>query len=93
MFSNRLITNPCLNVTDPAAAREKHMKLVTGYQKDPYTLCLYSDGLKINRSGFFSVEAAAVAYHLGNKVVTGQLGLGGHAELFVAAMAALSIAA
>jgi ribonuclease HI len=69
------------------------MKLVTEYHKDPNTLCLYSDGSKINKSGFFRVGAAAVAYYLGNEVETGQLGLGGHAEVFDAEMAALSLAA
>ena len=46
-----------------------------------------------NFSGFFRVDAAAVAYHCGNESEREQLGLGGHAEVFDAGMAALSIAA
>lgn len=47
----------------------------------------------MNKSGFFRVGAATAAYYLGNEIETGQLGLGGHAEVFDGEMAALSLAA
>ena len=69
------------------------MNLVKEYQKNPNTLYLYTDGSKINKFGFFRVGAGAVAYFMGNEVKTDQLGLGGHAEVFDAEMAALAITA
>ena len=45
------------------------------------------------KSGFYRTGAAAVAYFLGNEISHEKLGLGGHAEVFDAEMAALSKAA
>ena len=45
------------------------------------------------KSGFYRTGAAAVAYFLGNKISHEKLGLGGHAEVFDAEMAALAKAA
>ena len=84
---------PCTSSTDAISTREKHLNLIEEYRKKPNTLYLYTDGSKINKSGFFRVGAAAVAYYLGNEIEHGQLGLGGHAEVFDAEMAALAIAA
>src|SRR6202044_1511701 len=61
--------------------------------KNPNITYIYTDGSKLNRSGFFRVGAAAVAYHGKNEVAHEQLGLGGHAEVFDAEMAALTIGA
>lgn len=60
---------------------------------NPNTLYLYTDSSKINKSGFYRVGAATVAYFQGNEIETGKMGLGGHAEVFDAEMAALSLAA
>ena len=75
------------------SARELHLNTIADLRKDPNALYLYSDGSKINKSGFYRIGAAAVAYYMGNEVETGRLGLGGHAEVFDAEMAALSISA
>jgi ribonuclease HI len=93
MFPNRVTINGCTKDTEPINAREKHIKVITDYQKDPNTLYIYTDGSKINRSGFYRIGAAAVAYHEGVEMSTSKLGLGGHAEVFDAEMAALSLAA
>lgn len=93
LFPNRLQFNPCVSSPDATNNRENHMKLINTYKSDPNTLYLYSDGSKIQKSGFFRVGAATVAYLLGNEIETGKLGLGGHAEVFDAEMAALALAA
>ena len=93
LFPNRFITNPCTKNTDTLKARDEHKKLFSEYQRDPNVLCIYTDGSKINRSGFFRIGAAATAFHGGREVSFGKLGLGGHAEVFDAEMAALSIGA
>jgi ribonuclease HI len=74
-------------------ARDEHMKLVDEYKTNPNTLYIYSDGSKRFDSGFFRCGASAVAYILGNEIENGKLGLGGHAEVFDAEMAALAKAA
>ena len=62
-------------------------------KSDPNTLIIYTDGSKLNKSGFFRAGASAVAYLLGNEVENAKIGLGGHAEVFDAEMAALAKAA
>ena len=91
LFPNRFTTNPPDPNSDPAKARDKHNKRISEYKEDPNTLYIYTDGSKINRAGFFRVGAGAAAYHEGREVATGRLGLGGHAEVFDAEMAALNI--
>ena len=93
LFPNRLLTKLCDNSTDPATTRDNHLKLIDNLKTDPNTLYLYTDGSKLNKSGFFRVGAAAVAYHLGTEATNIKLGLGGHAEVFDAEMAALAKAA
>ena len=87
-FKDRFIVNPCSTSPDTISARELHLNNIADLQKDPNTLYLYSDGSKINKSGFFRIGTAAVAYYMGNEVETGRLGL---AEVFDAEMAALSL--
>ena len=74
-------------------SRDDHKKLFSDYQNDPNVLCIYTDGSKVNRSGFFRIGAAATAFHGNREVASDKLGLGGHAEVFDAEMAALSIGA
>ena len=93
LFPNRLIIKPCDKSTDAATDRENHLKLIDNYKVDPNTLYLYTDGSKIKKPGFFRIGAATVAYLLGNEIESGKLGLGGHAEVFDAEMAALALAA
>ena len=93
LFPNRFITKPCTKQTETIKARDEHNKLFNDYQRDPHTLCIYTDGSKINRAGFFRIGAAAAVFHRGNEVSSGRLGLGGHAEVFDAEMAALAIGA
>jgi hypothetical protein len=93
MFPSRFSVNRCPKGTEPVNAREEHIKLVTDYQKNLNMLYIYTDGSKINRSGFLRIRAAAAAYHEGIEISTRKLGLGGHAEVFDAEMAALSLAA
>jgi ribonuclease HI len=93
LFPKRFITNPHDPNRDPAEAREDHIKKVNDYQENPNILYIYTDGSKINRAGFFRVGAGASAYHGDREVATGRLGLGGHAEVFDAEMAALSLGA
>ena len=93
LFKSRSTVNPCVPSPDAISAREKHIETVSNLQNDPSAIYIYSDGSKTNKSGFYRIGAAAVAYYLGNEVETGQIGLGGHAEVFDAEMAALSISA
>ena len=92
-FPNRFKTTPCPTGLDNTTARDKHLDLIKSYQDNPNVLYIYADGSKKNLSGFFRVGAAAVAYLCGNEIEKGQLGLGGHAEVFDTEMAALPIAA
>jgi ribonuclease HI len=93
LFPNRLLTNPCDNSVDSATARDNHLKLITDLKENPNALYVYTDGSKLFKHGFFRVGAAAVAYHMGNENGSIKLGLGGHAEVFDAEMAALAKAA
>jgi ribonuclease HI len=93
LFPNRILINYCDSNVDPIGAREKHMKTITDYKTNPNILYLYMDGSKLFRSGFYRAGAASVAYLLGNEIENRQVGLGGHAEVFDAEMAALSKAA
>ena len=93
LFPNRLLTKPCDNSTDSVTARDKHLEVTNNLKVDPNSLVIYTDGSKLNKSGFFRVGAAAVAYLLGNEVENITIGLGGHAEVFDAEMAALAKAA
>ena len=93
LFPDRLMTKPCDNSTDSVTARDNHLKLINDLKANPNSLYIYTDGSKLNKSGFFRVGAAAAAYHLGNEVGTTKIGLGGHAEVFDAEMAAIAKAA
>ena len=93
LFPKRFTTHPCIQNADNIKAREEHIKTFTDLQKNHNTLCIYTDGSKINKAGFFRVGAAAVIFHEGREVATARLGLGGHAEVFDAEMAALSLGA
>jgi ribonuclease HI len=78
---------------DSVTARDNHLKLITDLKANPNALYIYTDGSKLFKQGFFRVGAAAVAYHMGNENGNIKLGLGGHAEVFDAEMAALAKAA
>ena len=93
LFPNRFSTNPCTQTTDSIKACEDHIQLIKTYQSNPNTLYIYTDGSKINKAGFFRIGAAAVAYHENREVACDKMGLGGHAEVFDAEMAALAIGA
>jgi len=93
LFPNRLLINPCDNSIEPITARENHLKIIQEFKTNPDVLYLYTDGSKLNKSGFFRAGAATVAYLLDNKVEHAKIGLGGHAEVFDAEMAALAKAA
>ena len=92
-FPNRLLINPCIANTDTAIARENHLKLIQEYKADPNVIYIYTDGSKINRGGFTRAGAGAAAFLLGNEIDHAMIGLGGHAEVFDAEMAALAKAA
>jgi ribonuclease HI len=93
LFPNRILINPCDNSTDTATARENHLKLIQEYKTDPNVIYIYTDGSKINRGGFTRAGAGVAAFLLGNEIDHALIGLGGHAEVFDAEMAALSKAA
>jgi ribonuclease HI len=93
LFPNRLLINPCDNNVDTATVRENHLKLIQEYRTDPDIIYIYTDGSKINRGGFTRAGAGAVAFLLGNEIDHAMVGLGGHAEVFDAEMAALAEAA
>ena len=93
LFKGRLIINPCTHPTDNNPPRDIHLQTISELQKNPNAISIYSDGSKINKHGFYRIGAAAVVYYLGNEVESGKMGLGGHAEVFDAEMAALSISA
>ena len=93
LFPNRMMTKPCDKSTDPVTARDNHLNLSNDLKLNPRALCIYTDGSKLNNSGFFRVGAAAVAYHHGNEITNSKIGLGGHAEVFDAEMAAIAKAA
>jgi ribonuclease HI len=92
-FKNRFFIKPHKPPSEDITSREMHLNIISNLQNDPNVIYLYSDGSKINKAGFYRIGAAAVAYYLGNEVETGLLGLGGHAEVFDAEMAALSLSA
>jgi ribonuclease HI len=90
LFPNRIITNPCPNNTDAAAAREEHLKLIKGFKSNPDTIYIYTDGSLLKKAGFSRAGAGTVAYLLGNEIDHSTVGLGGHAEVFDAEMVALA---
>ena len=87
-FPKRFKTSPCPDITS-AGQRPNTWT----YNDNPNALYIYAGGSKKNISGFYRVGAAAVVYHRGHEIEKGQLGLGGHAEVFDAEMAPLAIAA
>ena len=93
LFPNRLLINPCDNNLETATTRENHLKLIQDYKTDPNVIYIYTDGSKINREGFTRAGAGAAAFLLGNEIEHAMVGLGGHAEVFNAEMAALEKAA
>jgi ribonuclease HI len=93
LFPDRLLINPCDNSIDAPTAREKHLSLIQKLKTDPDALYIYSDGSKLKRGGFFRAGAGTVAYLLDNEIDHAMVGLGGHAEVFDAEMAALAKAA
>ena len=93
LYPNRINIIPCDSSIEPIVARDNHLNLIKDYKSDPNSLYLYADGSKVKRSGFYRVGAGAVAYLLGNEIDSAKLGLGGHAEVYDAEMAALAKAA
>ena len=93
IFPDRFNINTCPPNTDKVKARDDHNKTISDYHKNPNVLCIYTDGSKIFRSGFYRIGAAATVMHEGREVAFDRLGLGGHAEVFDAEMAALAIGA
>jgi hypothetical protein len=89
LFPNQFTINSCPQNTDTLKARDEHKKLFSDYQNDPNVICIYTDGSKVNKSGFFRIGAATTTFHDNREVSFGKLGLGGHAEVFDAEMAAL----
>ena len=93
LFPNRLMTKPCDKSMDSVTARDNHLNLLNDLKSNPRALYIYTDGSKLNNSGFYRVGAAAVAYHRSNEIANSKIGLGGHAEVFDAEMAAIAKAA
>ena len=93
LFPNRILINPCDNTLETVTARDNHLKIIQGYKTDPNVIYIYTDGSKLNRGGFTRAGAGAVAFILGNEIDHAMVGLGGHAEVFDAEMAALAKAA
>ncbi|KAF8154408.1 hypothetical protein B0H34DRAFT_752291, partial [Crassisporium funariophilum] len=93
LYSDRFTVNPCSPFVDTDVVRKEYLKQIEDYKSQHNVLYIYTDGSKIQKSGFHWVGAAAVAFHGETKVFTSQLGLGGHAEVYNAKMAALSIGA
>ena len=93
IFPNRFQINPCDNTPDAPNARDKHLELIQKFKTDPDVLYIYTDGSLIKRAGFRRAGAGAVAYLLGNEIDSATVGLGGHAEVYDAEMAALAKAA
>ena len=87
------VINPCDNTLETVTARDNHLKIIQGYKTDPNVIYIYTDGSKLNRGGFTRAGAGAVAFILGNEIDHAMVGLGGHAEVFDAEMAALAKAA
>ena len=92
-FPNRITVNTCNPNSDSENAKKNHIKLVRQHRNNNNVLYIYTDGSKIKRSIFARTGAAAVAYNRGIEVSKRQIGLGGHAEVYDAEMAALSLGA
>jgi len=58
VFQNHVFINPCTPSTDDISAWDKHINIISTLQKDPNAIYIYSDGSKINRSGFYHIGAA-----------------------------------
>ena len=93
LFPNRFVLNQCNAQGDKDQARKEHIQLVNAYKADPNTLYIYTDGSKTQKSGFCRAGAAAVAYCQDTEITRNTLGLGGHAEVYDAEMAALALGA
>jgi len=92
-FPNRFTVNRCDPRKDSQEARDDHKKLIQTYRENSNILYIYTDGSKLKRANFFRVGAASVAYNGNTEVAHGLIGLGGHAEVYDAEMAALAIGA
>jgi ribonuclease HI len=93
VFPNRFTTNPCNPNAGNKTAKKDHLKLVQSLKNKPSAIYVYTDGSKVQRPPFVRVGAAAVTYSEDQEVAQGKVGLGGHAEVFDAEMAALALGA
>ena len=92
-FPNRVTVNPCKQDLDSITTKNEHNKLIQSFKTKPDVLYIYTDGSKIQKPPFYRVGAAAVAFNENHETSKAQLGLGGHAEVYDAEMAALSLGA
>ena len=71
-------------------ARKSHLNLIQELKTNPDAIYIYTDGSLIRKAGFSRAGAGVTAYLLGNEIEHARIGLGGHAEVFDAEMAALA---
>ncbi|KAF5311492.1 hypothetical protein D9611_011566 [Ephemerocybe angulata] len=70
----------------------EHNALYDELSQSPSHLIIYTDGSLLRNGGFNRVGAAAVMYHLNRNVGQKKMGLGGHAEVYDAELAAAAVA-
>jgi ribonuclease HI len=92
-FPNQIRINPCNPNSDSKTVKKEHVKLIESFKTKPNVIYIYRDGSKIQRPPFFWVGAAVVSYNEDHEIFNGKLRLGGHAEVYDAEMAALSLGA
>ena len=92
-FPNRYTISRCVPNQDKQEARNDHTKLIRALKNDNNALYIYTDGSKIKKANFYRVGAGSVLYNKDEEVASGLMGLGGHAEVYDAEMAALAMGA
>lgn len=53
LFKGRFTINPCVPSPDDISSRERHLQTISKLCDDPNITYIYSDGSKINKSGFY----------------------------------------
>jgi ribonuclease HI len=74
---------------DKKKTADKHNREIKTLSASTSNLIVYTDGSMVIKSGFKRIGAACVVYHMNEEVNSNKMGLGGHAEVYDAELAAL----
>jgi hypothetical protein len=92
-FPNQFTFNPYQPNIEREDAILQHKTLIEGFNSNPNTLYLYTDGSLLKRNRFQRVSTAPVSYQGQQEIFHLKMGLGRHAECSDTELAALSMAA